>query len=210
MTRVMVVEDQVMVRQGLCALLASAPGVQVVAEAGDGEEALPLIAAAAPDVLLLDVRMPRCGGVELLRRLRAQGAVPSTLVLTTFDDEEELLELLALGARGYLLKDVPFSQLLEALRAVAAGNSLVRPVSTARLGRTHAPLPAPPPLPEAMTPKELQVLRLMSGGFDNHQIARALGLVHGTVKNHVSVILAKLGVKDRTRAVLKALEQGLL
>jgi DNA-binding NarL/FixJ family response regulator len=206
----MVVEDQVMVRQGLCALLASAPGVQVVAEAGDGEEALRLLAAAAPDVLLLDVRMPRCGGVELLRRLRAQGAVPSTLVLTTFDDEEELLELLALGARGYLLKDVPFSQLLEALRTVAAGGSLVRPVSTARLGRTHAPPPAAPPLPEAMTPKEMQVLRLMSGGFDNHQIARALGLVHGTVKNHVSVILAKLGVKDRTRAVLKALEQGLL
>jgi DNA-binding NarL/FixJ family response regulator len=206
----MVVDDQALVRQGLCALLASAPGVQVVAEAGDGEQALPLLAAAAPDVLLLDVRMPRCGGVELLRRLRAQGAVPPTLVLTTFDDEEELLELLALGARGYLLKDVPFSQLLEALRAVAAGGSLVRPVSTARLGRTHAPPPTPPPLPEALTPKEMQVLRLMSGGFDNHEIARALGLVHGTVKNHVSVILAKLGVKDRTRAVLKALEQGLL
>jgi DNA-binding NarL/FixJ family response regulator len=164
-----------------------------------------------PDVVLLDLRMPRKGGVEVLRELRAAAALPPTIILTTFDDDDALLEAVRSGARGYLLKDVSLEQLTDAIRVVAAGGSMIRPAVTERVlrGLEHVrrDFEALSP-PDPLTTRETEILRLMAGGYSNREIADALGAAEGTVKNHASSILSKLGVRDRTRAVLKALELG--
>ncbi len=211
MIRVALVDDQTLMRNGLRRLLDLTPDIQVVAEAADGEEALAVLAGSPPDVLLLDVRMPRLGGVALLRCLREEERLPPTILLTTFDDDGALLEGIRAGARGFLLKDVSFERLTEAIRRVAAGETLIRPAVTERVLRgleeLHPEFESLDP-PDALSRRETEVLRLMAGGYNNREIGDALGSGEGTIKNHVSNILSKLGVRDRTRAVLKALELG--
>ena len=211
MIRVVLVDDQTLVRRGIRSLLELAGDVRIVAEAGDGEEALAVIRRERPDVVLLDVRMPKKTGVDVLRELHAAAELPPTILLTTFDDDEVLLEGVKAGARGYLLKDVSLEQLTDAIRTVATGGTLIRPAVTERVlrGLEHVrrDFDALSP-PDPLTRREVEILRLMAGGYSNREIAEALGTAEGTVKNHASSILSKLGVRDRTRAVLKALELG--
>ena len=211
MIRVVLVDDQTLVRQGIHSLLALAGDITIVAEAADGDDALAAIEREQPDVVLLDVRMPKKNGLDVLRALKSSGALPPVILLTTFDDDEVLLEAVRTGARGYLLKDVSLEQLTEAIRAVAAGGTVIRPAVTERVlrGLEHMPrdFEALSP-PDPLTKRELEILRLMAGGYSNREIAEALGTAEGTIKNHASSILSKLGVRDRTRAVLKALERG--
>jgi len=211
MIRVVLVDDQTLVRRGLRALLELAGDVVVVAEAGDGVDGAAVIRRERPDVVLLDVRMPKASGLDLLRDLRHTNELPPTILLTTFDDDEALLEGVKVGARGYLLKDVSLEQLTGAIRAVAAGETLIRPAVTERVlrGLEHVrrDFEALDP-PDPLTKREVEILRLMAGGYSNREIAEALGTAEGTIKNHASSILSKLGVRDRTRAVLKALERG--
>jgi DNA-binding NarL/FixJ family response regulator len=211
MIRVVLIDDQTLVRRGVRALLELAGNITVVAEAEDGIEGAAVIRRERPDVVLLDIRMPKASGLDLLRDLRDAGELPPTILLTTFDDDEALLEGVKAGARGYLLKDVSLEQLTGAIRAVAAGETLIRPVVTERVlrGLEHVrrDFDALDP-PDPLTKRETEILRLMAGGYSNREIADALGTAEGTIKNHASSILSKLGVRDRTRAVLKALERG--
>jgi DNA-binding NarL/FixJ family response regulator len=209
--RVFLVEDQTIVRQGLKSLLAYAEDLEVAGEASDGEAAIEAVGKANPDVLLLDIRMPRKNGLEVLETLSAQKRLPPTLILTTFDDDALLLDALKAGARGFLLKDVTFERLTEAIREVAAGGRLIQPGMTDRALRRLADSPRTfeaSELPEPLTGREREVLRLFSAGLSNREIGEALGVVEGTVKNHVHNILQKLGVRDRNRAMLKAIELG--
>jgi DNA-binding NarL/FixJ family response regulator len=213
MISVCLVDDQNLVRQGIRSLLELSPEIRVVAECVDGTQALETIPKVKPDVVLLDMRMPGKSGLDVLNTFAAHGEVPPTIILTTFDDDQLVLAGLKAGARGYLLKDVSLEQLVEAVKTVAAGGSLIAPMVTQRLlagiGRMQnqfTSLEQPDPLTE----RETEILRLMSGGYSNKEIANSLGVAEGTVKNHVSNILSKLGVRDRTRAVLKALELGIV
>jgi DNA-binding NarL/FixJ family response regulator len=213
MIRVLIADDQALVRAGIRSLLSIAKDLEVVAEAGDGEAALKAIEDAKPDVVLLDLQMPKLDGLGVLEALAKRADPPPCLVLTTFDDDELVLKGIARGARGYLLKDVTLEQLTQAIRTLADGGSLINPAVTERvlrgierLGAGFEKLPAP----EGLSARELEVLRLMAGGFNNKEIAKACFVAEGTVKNHISSILAKLGVRDRTRAVLRALHAGLI
>lgn len=211
MIRVVLVDDQTLVRQGIRSLIELADDIEVVGEASDGEEALGLIPRTRPDVVLLDVRMPKKSGLDVLRELASKGELPPTLLLTTFDDDAVVIEAVRLGARGFLLKDVTLEQLTHAIRALARGETLIRPAVTERVLRgLQQVAPAFESLdpPDPLTARERDVLRLMAGGYSNREIADALGTAEGTVKNQASSILSKLGVRDRTRAVLKALELG--
>ena len=210
--RVLLVDDQTLVRQGIRSLLNLAAQVEVVAEAADGIEALAAIEETRPDVVLLDLRMPRLDGAGTLKALAERDFRPPVLVLTTFDDDEALLDVLRAGARGFLLKDVTLDELVHAIETLARGGRLVQPAVTAALLQRLADRPAAAdehPAAQALTTREVEILELMAGGFANREIARALHLAEGTVKNHVSSILLKLGARDRTRAVLRGLELGL-
>lgn len=211
MIRVVLIDDQTLVRSGIRALLDLAGDIEVVAEASDGRDGAAAVRQAKPDVVLLDVRMPGASGIDVLRDLRTTNELPPTVLLTTFDDDEALLAGVRAGARGYLLKDVSLEELTNAIRQVARGETLMRPSVTERVlrGLDHIPrdFDALDP-PDPLTKREIEVLRLMAGGYSNREIAAALGTAEGTVKNHASSILSKLGVRDRTRAVLKALERG--
>ena len=209
--RVFLVEDQTIVRQGLKSLLAYAGDLEVAGEAADGEAAIEAVAKAAPDVMLLDIRMPKKNGLEVLEALSSRGRLPPTLILTTFDDDALLLDALKAGARGFLLKDVTFERLTDAIREVAGGGRLIQPGMTDRAIRSLSESPQTfeaSEVPEPLTGREREVLRLFSAGLSNREIGEALGVVEGTVKNHVHNILQKLGVRDRNRAMLKAIELG--
>jgi DNA-binding NarL/FixJ family response regulator len=209
--RVFVVDDQLLIRQGIRTLLEMDPGIAVVGEAADGAEAIAVLPDAAVDVLLLDIRMPGKDGLEVLQTLAAAARLPPTLILTTFDDADVVLDGIRAGARGFMLKDVSYQQLIAAIRAVASGATVFQPAVTERLLRAGTPARGGADAPrETLTEREAQVVRLMAGGYSNKEIAHALGTAEGTIKNHVSSILAKFGVRDRTRAVLRALEAGLL
>lgn len=212
--RVCVVEDETLVRHGIRKLLELGGKVEVVAEARDGEEALLRIAELRPDVVLLDIRLPRLDGIGVLRALRDREYAPPCLVLTTFDDRTVTLEAIREGARGFLRKDVSLDQLLEAIETLAGGGTYLQPAVTESLLRGlegARTLSAPGlALVEPLTPREAEVLGLMAGAYTNREIAGALGTAEGTVKIHVSNILSKLGARDRTQAVLSALELGLL
>lgn len=213
MIRVAIVEDQALVREGIRRLLALEPEIAVVALAEDGQQALETIPTASPDVVLLDMRLPGLSGLEVLRELAVRGQLPPTIILTTFDDDELLLEGVRAGARGYLLKDVSLAELVDAIRVVANGGTAIQPLVSERVLRGLAAVPADFPRldrPDALTEREIEVLRLMTGGYSNREISRALKVAEGTVKNHVSSILSKLGVRDRTRAVLQAARAGYL
>ncbi len=213
MIRVFLVEDQAIVRQGLRSLLELVEDIEVVGEAADGEAAVTAIPAAGPDVVLLDLKMPRLDGLGVLERLAAADALPPSLILTTFDDDASLVAGIRAGAKGFLLKDVSLDQLTRAIRTLAAGGTMIQPAVTDRVlkglgGLRHdfQSLESPDPL----TARETEILRLMAGGYSNREIAAAFELAEGTVKNHISSVLSKLGVRDRTRAVLKAVELGLI
>ena len=211
MIRVCLIDDQTLVRQGIRSLLELVNDIEVVAEASDGVEGLQAIRNCKPDVVLLDVRMPRQTGLDVLAKLRESNECPPTIILTTFDDQKVVIEGIRLGARGYLLKDVSLDLLVGAIRTVAAGGSLIQPALTEQLVKHMDQIandfPSLEPA-DPLTPREVEVLRMMTGGHSNREIAEAFHVTEGTIKNHVSNILSKLGVRDRTRAVLKALEQG--
>jgi DNA-binding NarL/FixJ family response regulator len=213
MIRVCLVDDQTLVRQGIRSLLGLVDDIEVAAEAADGDEALRVIRETMPDVVLLDVRMPRISGLDVLTALSEKNELPPTIILTTFDDDAVVLEGIRAGARGYLLKDVSLDELVGAIRTLATGGTLIKPAITERIVRnlknvTHD-FPSLQPA-DRLTERETEVLRFISGGYSNKEIAGALRVAEGTVKNHVSNILSKMGVRDRTRAVLKAIEQGYL
>jgi DNA-binding NarL/FixJ family response regulator len=207
--RVCLADDQALFRSGVRALLALFEGIAVVAEAEEGEAAVAKVLECRPDVLLLDVRMPRLNGVEVLAVLARESALPPTLLLTTFEDDAALIGGIRAGARGFLLKGTTPDTLVEAIRTVAAGGTFLHAALQPAMdvaGMHVPPLSAADPL----TAREREVLSLMTNGLANTQIAAALRLGEGTVRNHVSSILAKLGVSDRTKAVLLALRQRLV
>jgi DNA-binding NarL/FixJ family response regulator len=213
MIRVCLADDQALFRSGLRALLDLFDEIDVVAEAQDGEAALGAVLASKPDVLLLDVRMPKLNGIEVLKALQAQDVLPPTLLLTTFEDDAALIAGVKAGARGFLLKGVSPETLLEAIRTVASGGSYLYAPLIADLARdalTARQRDDKFEIIEALTPRETEILKLVASGIGNRAIADALSLSEGTVKNHVSSIFAKLGVADRTNAVLRAIAKGLV
>lgn len=211
--RVMLAEDQNLVRQGICNLLDLSNSIEVVGQVEDGSQVLAGIERFEPDVVLLDYQMPRMNGIDALQALREAGLDTPCIILTTFDDHEILLKAVQAGAKGFLLKDVSLESLVNAIETVYRGESLVQPAITERilkglsgLGGNKEELP----LTESLSEKELEVLRLMAGGYSNREISLAVNKSEGTVKNQVSSILDKLGVRDRTQAVLRAINLGLL
>lgn len=213
MIRVCLVDDQALIRSGIRALLDTFAGIEVVADAADGEAAVAAVIESRPDVLLLDVRMPKMSGVEVVAALAARAALPPTLLLTTFEDDAALVAGVRAGARGFLLKGVTPETLVEAITTVAAGRSylfaplaMTMPAAPSEAEWQRATYETPDPL----TARERDVLKLMTSGISNAEIASALHLNEGTVRNHVSNIFSKLGVNDRTRAVLIAIQKRLV
>lgn len=209
--RVVLVDDQTLVRQGVRGLLELIPDIEVVGEACDGQDALEKIPELAPDVLLLDIRMPRLDGIGVLQALRAAGTLPPTLVLTTFDDGDTAIAAIKAGAKGLMLKDVSLADLTQAIRDLAEGRTAFQPAMTESLMSALRRIPSAPSdsyVVEALTTREREVLRLICAGYSNREIADLLDLAEGTVKNHVSNLLLKLNARDRTRAALKALAGG--
>ena len=209
MIRVCLADDQALFRSGVRALLGLFEGISVVAEAEEGEAAVAKVLECRPDVLLLDVRMPRLNGVEVLSALARESALPPTLLLTTFVDDAALIGGIRAGARGFLLKGTTPDTLVEAIRTVAAGGTFLHAALTPSTDVADMRVP-PLSAADPLTAREREVLSLMTNGLANTQIAAALKLGEGTVRNHVSSILAKLGVSDRTKAVLVALRQRLV
>lgn len=211
MIRVVLVDDQMLVRQGICGLLGLVPDITVIGEANDGEEAVEKIPLLQPDVLLLDIRMPRLNGIGVLNALREADALPPTLVLTTFDDGDAAIAAIKAGAKGLMLKDVSLEDLTRAIRALAEGHTSFQPVMTESLIAALRRTPSSTSggyLADTLTAREREVLHLICAGYSNKEIADLLTLAEGTVKNHVSNLLLKLDARDRTRAALKALEGG--
>ncbi|MCU0296452.1 MAG: response regulator transcription factor [Candidatus Nanopelagicales bacterium] len=212
MIRVLVVDDQDLVRAGFRMILQAEPDIAVVGEAADGQAAVDLVAELDPDVVLMDVRMPRMSGLEATRRLTELGCTARVLVLTTFDLDEYVFEALRGGAAGFLLKTTPADQLINGIRAVAAGDGLLAPSVTRRLIEQFARQPAVPDTRATgtLTTRELEVLTLLARGLNNSEIASSLHIEASTVKSHVANILGKLGLRDRTQAVVLAYESGLI
>ncbi len=213
--RVLLVDDQALFREALATLLGVRPEIEVVGEAADGDAALRQAAALRPDVVLMDLHMPVLDGIAATRRLRVEQPDVRVLALTTFDDDEDVFAALRAGAVGYLLKDVSSDRLVEALLSAARGESVLQPSVAARVVARFAALPddAPPrpqPLVVPLSDRELEVLRLLAEGGSNREIAAALFLAEGTVKNHVTNVLAKLGARDRTQAALRGRALGLV
>lgn len=212
---VMLVDDQTLVREGIKSLLLLAGHINIVGEASDGQEALEEIPKCQPDVVLMDIRMPRLDGIEAMKKMQELRIETPVIILTTFDDHELVLNGIRAGARGFLLKDVSLESLVEAIETVKNGETLIQPAVTERVLKGFTELKGDSkvekePVQEPLTQREIEILRLMAGGYSNKEISRAIFKSEGTIKNHVSNILAKLNVRDRTRAVLKALELGLI
>lgn len=219
MIRVLLVDDQMLIRQGIATLLDLEPDLEVVGAVGNGRAALEAVAQLRPDIVLMDVRMPEMDGVAATHELSRRFPQVGVIILTTFDDDEYIFEGLKAGARGYLLKDISSEEMAEAVRTVARGEALIQPSIArkvvAEFSRLAAETSAPagrllPKAPNALTERELAVLKALAGGMSNKEIAAALVVTEGTVKTHISNILAKLEVRDRTQAVLKAQQLRLL
>lgn len=213
MIRVLIADDQRLVRSGFRMILGSDPELEVVGEAGDGVEAVAAARTLEPDVVLMDVRMPRVDGIEATRQISLLAEAPRVLVLTTFDLDEYVFAALRVGASGFLLKDAPEEQLLSAIHVVSAGGSLFAPSVTRRLIERFASLDngaAPPTALDELTTRELEVLRLLARGRSNAEIAAELVVSDHTVKTHVAHVLSKLGLRDRIQAVILAYETGLV
>jgi DNA-binding NarL/FixJ family response regulator len=213
--RIVVADDQQIVRDGFAALLDSQPDFTVVGTASDGEEATRVCRRLRPDVVLMDVRMPGTDGIEATRQLAAEADRPRVLILTTFDLDEYVYDALRAGASGFLLKDVTAERLFDAVRIIAAGDALLAPNITRRLISEFAhqsPRAAAATIPrlDELTPRETEVLRLLAEGLSNPEIAARLVVTEETVKTHVSRVLRKLGLRDRTQAVITAYETGLV
>jgi DNA-binding NarL/FixJ family response regulator len=213
--RVLLVDDQTLFRESLGMLLAAQPGLEVVGEAANGAEALARVAALRPDVVLMDLRMPVLDGVAATRQLRTAFPAIQVIVLTTFDDDADVFAALGAGALGYLLKDVSGDTLVAAVRAAARGEAFLQPHITTKVVQAFSQRGAPPPpaaqpLAEPLSARELEILHLLAGGATNREIAAALVLAEGTVKNHLTSILGKLGARDRAQAVLLARDLGLI
>ena len=212
MIRVLICDDQDVVREGLRAILGTAPGIEVVGQARDGAEALELVPQTRPDVVLMDLKMPGMNGVQATRAIRDHYPNVRVLVLTTYDADEWVFDAIRSGAAGYLLKDTPRAGLIEAIEGTAAGKTHVDPAVAGRLFAQVARVAAPPQtsVADGLSPRELDVLRLLARGLSNADIAQRLYLSEGTVRNYVSAILAKLDVSDRTQAAVLALRHGLV
>ena len=214
MIRVLLVDDQPLYREGTRAVLSADPEVEVVGEAGNGEQALAACATHRPDVVLMDLEMPVMNGVTATRRLKVQQPTARVLVLTTFEDDEHLFEALRAGAVGYLLKDVTGERLREAVHAAARGESFLAPAVAssvlAELSRLRAMAPVAPAAPSLLSEREAQIVALLARGASNKEIASALFISEGTVKNHLTAVFTKLEVTDRTQAALKARALGLV
>jgi DNA-binding NarL/FixJ family response regulator len=210
--RILIVDDQALFREGLRTLLSVQAGLEVVGEAGNGEEALRQAAVLQPDVVLMDLQMPLMDGAAATRRLKNQQPSAKVIVLTTFDDDENVFEGLRAGAVGYLLKDTPSAKLVEAIRLAARGESFLEPSVAAKVVSEFARLSPRPAelLAEPLSEREAEVLRLVARGASNKEIASELVIAEGTVKNHLTSILAKLEVTDRTEAAVKARELGVI
>ena len=212
---ILLVDDQRLMREGLRTLLELEPGLQVVGEASQGQEALDQYASLQPDVVLMDVRMPVMDGVESTRQLMSLWPQCRVIILTTFDDDEYVFEGLRAGALGYLLKDVSIQGLADAIRTVMAGGVLIEPSVARKVVAEFARMTSLPPrassgLDDPLSEREVDILRLLAQGLTNREIARRLYLAEGTVKNYVTNILSKIGARDRTQAALRARELGLL
>lgn len=207
MIRLLIADDHPIVRAGLSGLLSDEPGFEVVAEASDGDEAVRLAAATAPDVVLMDLRMPRVDGVAATARILSEvDPPPRVLILTTYESDDQILAAIEAGASGYLLKAAPQAEIVAGIRSVAAGQSALSPQVAVRLvERMRRPEPG-----TVLTSREIDVLRLVATGHSNKQVAAALGIGESTVKTHLLKVFEKLGVADRTRAVTLAMERGLL
>lgn len=213
MIRVLLVDDQTLVREGIRSLLSLSGQVSVVGEVADGDLVVAAIREHEPEVVLMDIRMPRLSGIEALAAMREAGCDLPVIMLTTFDDHQLVLDAIKAGARGYLLKDVSLETLVSAIETVHAGETLIQPAVTEKILQGLQGLARSDhsgPVPEPLTDIEKAILRLMAGGCSNREIAGAMFKSEGTVKNQVSTLLAKLGARDRTRAVLKAIELGLI
>jgi DNA-binding NarL/FixJ family response regulator len=214
--RVLLVDDQALIRTGFRMILGAEPDLEVVGECTTGAHAVDSASRLAPDVILMDIRMPEMDGIEATRRITAAGGEhpPRVLMLTTFDLDEYVYDALRAGASGFLLKDVPADQLVEGIRLVASGEALLAPSATRRLigefARTSPARREPPPALAQLTPRELEVFRLIARGRSNAEIARELFVGETTVKTHVTRILMKLGVRDRVQAVVLAYETGIV
>lgn len=219
MIKVMLVDDQTLVREGIKSLLALSPDIQLIAEAGDGEQCLAVVnhLKELPDVILMDIRMPKVSGIDAVKHLKTAGFTLPVIMLTTFDDDQLVLQSIQAGAAGYLLKDVSLETLVEGIKTVHQGKTLIQPAITQRviqglqgLAKTESLVLSPSLVTADLSDKEQEILRLMASGYSNKEISQAMFKSEGTVKNQVSAILAKLEVRDRTRAVLKAIEAGLI
>jgi DNA-binding NarL/FixJ family response regulator len=214
--RILLVDDQALFREGLRAVLSAQPDFEIVGEAANGAEAVALAKDFQPHVILMDLRMPGVGGVEATRSIRAGQPAPQIIILTTFDEDEDVFDALRAGAAGYLLKDATPEKLGDAIRAAARGESFLQPSIAAKVvaefNRLSQPRPTQPhpALREPLSNRECQILQKLTEGKSNKEIAGVLNLAEGTVKNHLSNIFGKLGVLDRTQAALMARELGLL
>lgn len=215
--RVLLVDDQALFREGLRTLLSLHEDIDVVGEAANGQEAIEAAVRLRPDVVLMDLQMPALDGAAAIRRLKEQGHPARVIVLTTFDDDDRVFDGLRAGAVGYLLKDVSSDKLVEAIRAAAQGQSFLEPSVAAKVlaefSRLEKLAGGPPPHPDLVEPlseRELEIVRLVAEGESNREIAARLFITEGTVKNHVTNILGKLGARDRTQAAIRARELGLL
>ena len=214
MVRVLIVDDQTVVREGLAAILSTEPEIQVVGLAADGQEALDLVAQTCPHVVLMDLKMPRMNGVQATQRIGRDHPQVRVLVLTTYVADEWVFDAIRAGATGYLMKDTRRAELIAAIKGTAEGKSYLDPVVAGRvmqqaIASPQAEAPGEPPA-EALTERELQILRLLSKGYSNPEIAKEVHLARGTVRNYVSAVLQKLGVSDRTQAAIEALRLGLV
>ncbi len=215
MIRILLVDDQTLVRQGIQTLLDLEEDLTVVGAAANGQQALAMVEQMQPDVVLMDVRMPVMDGVAATREITKRWPHIGVIILTTFDDDEYVIEGLKAGARGYMLKDADSSEIVEAVRIVARGEALIQPRITRKVLAEFTRLAggrasATPPLAEPLTEREMDVLRGIATGQSNREIADQLCISEGTVKNHVSSLLAKLAVRDRTQAIIRARELGLI
>ncbi|MEU8705420.1 response regulator transcription factor [Streptomyces sp. NPDC048565] len=215
--RVVVADDQSVVREGIVMLLGLLPGIEVVGAAKDGDDAVALVAETDPDVVLMDLRMPRCDGVEATRRIRSEYPRTQVVVLTTFADDDSLFTALQAGARGYLTKDARGEEIAQAVEAVISGDAGLSPKVQSRLlarvtaqaAEAEAGTPPSPELPDGITPREAEVLVLIADGLSNAEIARALHISRATVKTHINNLFAKTAARDRTGAVRYAYQRGL-
>lgn len=213
MIRVLICDDQAIARHGLQMILSTAPDLQIVGQAQDGQEAVDLVAQQQPDLVLMDLKMPRMNGVQATRLIRQRFPAVQVLVLTTYDADEWVFDAVRAGANGYLLKDTPPNQLLAAIRNTVEGKTPVDPSVAGKLFTSFAKQPTPPTttkLVEALSDREIEVLRLMAEGLTNAEIGAQIHLSEGTIRNYISTILDKLQVKDRTQAVVTAIRYGLI